>query len=450
MAIKVQLRNDTSAAWSAANPVLMQGEIGIDRDSGRIKIGNGVTAWNALPFALTGPEGPQGSAGLGAMLTGPAPVCYVGQSLEFTLSAYDSYAQYAVSAINGTATITGDKITYQASGIDGDDTLTISVDGSPRTITIAVLKAVTTFPPAPPPAIGEAHEGGFFTGVFWDTVCAATGETSIATGVKTLTIDSAFYPFYAGQEIKLAPANNTTQVFMRGIVVERNNTQITLNITSVTGSGTFSSWVIAARWKLITMPKAQGEHPGLAWKTSNSFGPVQTQTLTNGVAATAAMAALNTPTLQYPLAGWIANLNSTGGINGYTDLYIPARDEQELQWRNLKPNTSNNTITRASAAIDYVRDANTDDTGFELNGENKHSDPIGAGYTSTVPAQTAATAFRVGEAEELSGTYWSSSEISSSGAWFQVFGTSSAGAQSYASNNKNSLNRARAVRRSIL
>jgi hypothetical protein len=148
------------------------------------------------------------------------------------------------------------------------------------------------------------------------------------------------------------------------------------------------------------------------------------------------------------LAGWIANLNSTGGINGYTDLYIPARDDQELQGRNLKPYTSNNTITRASAAIDYVRDANTDDTGFELNGENKHSDPIGAGYTSTVPAQTAATAFRVGEAEELSGTYWSSSEFSSSSAWVQVFGTSSAGAQS--SGSKVNLNRARAVRRSIL
>lgn len=449
MAIKVQLRNDTSAAWSAANPVLMQGEIGIDRDSGRIKIGNGVTAWNALPFALTGPEGPQGSAGLGAMLTGPAPLCYVGESLEFTLSAYDSYAQYAVSAINGTATINGDKITYRASGIDGDDTLTISINGSPRTITITVLKAVTSFPPAPPPAIGEAHEGGFFAGVIWDTVCASTGETSIATGVKTLTINSAFYPFYAGQEIRLAPANNTTQVFMRGVVVERNDTQITLNITSVTGSGTYSSWVIAARWKVIVAPKAQGDHPGLLWKTANSFGPVQTQTLTNGPAATAAMAALNTPTLQYPLAGWIANINATGGINAYTDWYIPARDELELLWRNLKPNTSNNTITRGSAAIDYVRDANTDDTGFELNGENKHSDPIGAGYTSTAPAQTAATAFRVGGAEELSGTYWSSSEFNSNVAWYQFFGASSAGAQSNSS-FKSALYRARAVRRSIL
>ena len=448
MAIPLQLRRGTAAQWSAANPILLDGEVGVDKTSNKIKIGDGVTSWNNLAYSLTGPEGPAGAAGLGAMLTGPAPLCYVGESLEFTLTAYDSYAQYTVSAINGTATLNGDKITYQASGIDGDDTLTISIDGSSRTLTITVLKAVTSFPPEPPPAIGEAHEGGFFAGVIWDTVCAATGETSIATGVKTLTINSAFYPFYAGQEIRLAPANNTTQVFMRGVVVERNDTQITLNITSVTGSGTFSSWVIAARWKVIVAPKAQGDHPGLQWKTDNSFGPVQTRTLTNGPAATAAMAALNTPTLQYPLAGWIANINATGGINAYTDWYIPARDELELLWRNLKPNTSNNTITRPSAAIDYVRDANTDDTGFELNGENRHGDPVGAGYTSTVPAQTAVTAFRVGRAEELSGTYWSSSEFSSYSAWFQYFSTYNPGNQNL--NSKNTSTRARAVRRSIL
>jgi len=450
MAIKVQLRNDTSAAWSAANPVLMQGEIGIDRDSGRIKVGDGVTAWNSLPFALTGPEGPPGAAGLGAMITGPAPICYVGQSLEFTLSAYDSYAQYAVSAINGAATINGDKITYQASGVDGEDTLTISIDGTPRTLTITVLKAVTSFQPGPPPAIGEPLEGGFYTGTIWDTVCAATGETSVATGVKTLTVDSAFYPFYAGQEVRLAPANNTTQAFMAGIVVERNDTQITLNITSATGSGTFSSWVIAARWKIIVAPKAQGEHPGLAWKPANTSGPVQTQTLTNGPAATAAMAALNTASVQYPLAGWIANINATGGINGYTDWYIPARDELELIWRNLKPITNNNVLSRSTAAIDYFRDANTDDSGFEINGENRHSDPIGAGYSTTVPAQTAVTAFRTGGAEFMEGAnYWSSSEFSATHAWVQSYGT---GAQisGNSPSTKNTSNRARAVRRSIL
>jgi hypothetical protein len=48
MATKIQLRRDTAANWEAANPVLGQGEIAYVLDSGRIKIGDGVTAWKDL------------------------------------------------------------------------------------------------------------------------------------------------------------------------------------------------------------------------------------------------------------------------------------------------------------------------------------------------------------------------------------------------------------------
>ena len=33
-----------------ANPTLAQGELGIELDTGRIKIGDGVTAWNTLKY----------------------------------------------------------------------------------------------------------------------------------------------------------------------------------------------------------------------------------------------------------------------------------------------------------------------------------------------------------------------------------------------------------------
>jgi hypothetical protein len=50
MARRIQLRRDTAAAWSAANPTLGQGEIGIDLTNNKIKIGNGTTAWNSLAY----------------------------------------------------------------------------------------------------------------------------------------------------------------------------------------------------------------------------------------------------------------------------------------------------------------------------------------------------------------------------------------------------------------
>jgi len=51
MAVQIQLRNDTAANWTSADPVLAQGEMGIERDTGRVKLGDGVTAWENLDYA---------------------------------------------------------------------------------------------------------------------------------------------------------------------------------------------------------------------------------------------------------------------------------------------------------------------------------------------------------------------------------------------------------------
>jgi hypothetical protein len=50
MAIQIQLRNDTAANWTAANPVLAKGEVGIEIDTNKMKIGSGTDAWNDLAY----------------------------------------------------------------------------------------------------------------------------------------------------------------------------------------------------------------------------------------------------------------------------------------------------------------------------------------------------------------------------------------------------------------
>lgn len=42
--------------WSGVNPVLAQGEMGYEIDSNRVKIGDGLTAWNSLPYASNSPS----------------------------------------------------------------------------------------------------------------------------------------------------------------------------------------------------------------------------------------------------------------------------------------------------------------------------------------------------------------------------------------------------------
>lgn len=51
--VQIQLRRDSAANWTATNPTLAEGEIGIETDTLKMKIGNGVTAWNTLPYYNT-------------------------------------------------------------------------------------------------------------------------------------------------------------------------------------------------------------------------------------------------------------------------------------------------------------------------------------------------------------------------------------------------------------
>jgi hypothetical protein len=61
MPIHIQLRRGTLSQWAAANPVLFQGEIGLETDTRKFKLGDGTTAWNSLPYG--GVEGPTGTTG---------------------------------------------------------------------------------------------------------------------------------------------------------------------------------------------------------------------------------------------------------------------------------------------------------------------------------------------------------------------------------------------------
>lgn len=64
MATQIQLRRGTAAEWTAVGTtvVLLNGELGVEIDTGRFKLGNGISAWDSLPYS-SGPEGPQGPQG---------------------------------------------------------------------------------------------------------------------------------------------------------------------------------------------------------------------------------------------------------------------------------------------------------------------------------------------------------------------------------------------------
>lgn len=68
MSITIQHRRDTASNWTSNNPTMSAGQIGVETDTGKFKVGDGSTAWSSLDYFETAtPSGPtqgavQGSA----------------------------------------------------------------------------------------------------------------------------------------------------------------------------------------------------------------------------------------------------------------------------------------------------------------------------------------------------------------------------------------------------
>ena len=134
------------------------------------------------------------------------------------------------------------------------------------------------------------------------------------------------------------------------------------------------------------------------WKTTNTT-TAGTNSTYDGAANSANMNNASHPAAQFC---------ETLSIGGYTDWYLPARDELEIAYYNLKPTTDSNNTT---------------------SGINAYSVPArGSNYTAGTPAQTTVTAFQTGNSEAfVAAFHWSSTASSSTNAWLLSFTT---GAQS--------------------
>ena len=129
MTSRLQNRRDTAANWTSNNPTLAAGEIGLETDTSKYKMGNGTTAWNSLAYAYTaGATGPVGATGpIGA--TGPTgPIGATGAS-----GATGAGGVEAVNAQVGT--------TYTFVLTDRDDLVTAS-NSSSQTYTIPLNSSV--------------------------------------------------------------------------------------------------------------------------------------------------------------------------------------------------------------------------------------------------------------------------------------------------------------------
>jgi hypothetical protein len=168
-----------------------------------------------------------------------------------------------------------------------------------------------------------------------------------------------------------------------------------------------------ATHNLVVGPVASAQSASKQWKTTDTT-TAGTTSVIDGPANSTAM-----NNASHPAAQFCEGLT----IGGFSDWYMPAKNELEVCYYNLKPTTqANNTSSGINANAVPARASN---------------------YTAGTPAQTSATDFKDTGAEDFAaGYYWSSTEYSATDAWLQDFND---GAQYYIFKAYSS--RVRAVRR---
>lgn len=154
--------------------------------------------------------------------------------------------------------------------------------------------------------------------------------------------------------------------------------------------------ISGTQYYLIVAPKATGEASGKTWGTNGATTGITS--VINGPTNSASLAALSA---DYQAANFCEGLT----IGGFSDWYLPSKNELEVLYYNLKPTTAANNTPSGS------------------NANAVSPEPISTNYTSGSPAQTSAgIGFRTGETDAFaSDSYWSSTEYSSNYTWIQNF-----------------------------
>lgn len=148
-----------------------------------------------------------------------------------------------------------------------------------------------------------------------------------------------------------------------------------------------------ADFNLVVGPVSSAQNSSVQWKTSRT-NTAGTSSVIDGPANSAVMNNSSHPAAQFCEA-------VTAG--GYSDWYMPAINELEVCYYNLKPSTTAN---------------NTNTSGPNPNAVPARTDY----YTSSIPAQTSAADFRTGTGAEayavaapfsgILGAYWASTDNS--------------------------------------
>ena len=154
------------------------------------------------------------------------------------------------------------------------------------------------------------------------------------------------------------------------------------------------------RYALIVSPKSL-EASDLEWDSQDRNGEAGSITRWEGLSSTNSILAKNDTS--YEAFEHIRSIRTSDPVpsDGESDWYMPAMDELELMYRNLKPNTASNDT--GSTGRNFP--------GTQSFGANPSSDPTRLPYTEGDPEKTSVVEFQEGNAQSIDeDNYWSSTD----------------------------------------
>lgn len=180
MATKIQVRRDSSADWTTINPVLSEGEIGFETNTGKFKIGNGSSAWSALDYFLD-------SSDLSGYLTAAsASTTYLTQASASTtyLTQASASTSYLTQASASTTYLTATSPQVVLSAVTSNYTLALTDSNDFIPLTSSAAFTITV------PADNTVN---FPVGTRIDMVQLGTGQVTVAgqtNGAQTSLVRS--------------------------------------------------------------------------------------------------------------------------------------------------------------------------------------------------------------------------------------------------------------------
>jgi hypothetical protein len=323
----IKLRRDTAANWTSANPTLAAGEQGFETDTGKIKIGNGSTAWTSLSYSNPGGTVAQSQVtNLTSDLAAKAPLA--GPTFTGTTTT-------AALTVTGNLTVGGTTTTVNATDLVVEDPLIYIGEGN--NANVVDLGLVSSFNDGTYQHAGLVRDA---TDGKWKLFKGVTDEPTTTVNFAQGSLDAL-----AVGSLEVGSVSNTEIGYLDGVT---SAIQTQLDGKAAT-SGTLAQF-------------ASTTSSQLAGVLSDETG---SGALVFGTSPTIATAAINNSTLRSPKEiTTVSATAATGTINydGLTqaDVYYTSNASANftLNFRGSSSVTLNNSMATGESATFIFRNTN--------------------------------------------------------------------------------------------